>query len=730
MKQNFISLFFASYSIITPLLAQVKEDSLEQRRLEEVAIRARKSDLRYVLPVQGTYLLEGKKNEVITVTNVNANIAEKVARQVFAKIPGVFVYDMDGTGNQIHIATRGLDPHRSWEFNVRTNGILTNSDLYGYPASHFTLPFEAVERIELVRGTSALQYGAQFGGMLNYVIKRPDTTRAFSGESFNSIGSFGMISTYNAIGGRKGRWEYYAFYSQRSSKGYRKNSESNFDGQGLLLRYEPSSRLLVRMEILRSYYRYRIPGPLTDAQFAQDPRQATRFRNYYSPYIILPSLSLEWKARPSTVISASISGIYGARNSVLFDRPATIRDTINPSTLQYSPRQVDIDDFNSRTFELRLLHNYALGNQIGSVLTAGAQYIHNDLRRRQQGRGTTGLDYDLSVDASGFRRDLWMRTRNLALFLENKFQITRQWSITPGARIELGQSRVEGNLVYLPSSEVANTIERNFPLFGVTSSYTLNSRQILYGGWSQSYRPVLLKDVIPANPYERTDPNIRDSYGYNLELGWRGSTDNFRWDISAFQLRCNYRFGNVALYYDRLDTVILWRTNIGNSVTNGLEIFAEYGLSIGPETYLSVFTATSWMDAKYLGDSVRVSATENRSIAGKRVESVPQWITRNGINLRYKTIVASLLYSYTAENFADPLNTVQPNATGAVGLVPAYSLLDFNFSWQVLPRLGMRFSANNVTNTQYFNKRPTLYPGPGVWPADGRTFTLMMHLTF
>ena len=39
--------------------------------------------------------------------------------------------------------------------------------MYGYPASHYSMPLESIERIELVRGTGSLQYGAQFGGMLN-----------------------------------------------------------------------------------------------------------------------------------------------------------------------------------------------------------------------------------------------------------------------------------------------------------------------------------------------------------------------------------------------------------------------------------------------------------------------------------------------------------------------------------------------------------------------------------
>jgi outer membrane receptor protein involved in Fe transport len=55
--------------------------------------------------------------------------------------------------------------------------------MYGYPASHYNIPMEAVERIELVRGTGSLQYGAQFGGMLNYISKQPETTKTLTFES-------------------------------------------------------------------------------------------------------------------------------------------------------------------------------------------------------------------------------------------------------------------------------------------------------------------------------------------------------------------------------------------------------------------------------------------------------------------------------------------------------------------------------------------------------------------
>ncbi|WP_315819776.1 TonB-dependent receptor plug domain-containing protein [Paraflavitalea speifideaquila] len=152
--------------------------------------------------IKGTYLFAAKKSEVVSLIKSDANLTDNNPRQIFAKVPGVFVYENDGTGNQINIATRGLTAHRSWEMNVRLNDVMTNSDLYGYPASHFNASTESIERIEIVRGSGALQYGAQFGGMVNYITREADSTRKFTFETQNATGTYGLLSTYNAIGGK------------------------------------------------------------------------------------------------------------------------------------------------------------------------------------------------------------------------------------------------------------------------------------------------------------------------------------------------------------------------------------------------------------------------------------------------------------------------------------------------------------------------------------------------
>ncbi|MCF2486747.1 TonB-dependent receptor domain-containing protein [Dyadobacter sp. CY347] len=703
-----------------------KQDADKVLDLNEVTIEERKNVIHTErLPdVQNTYIHAGKKSEVIQLGGVNGNIVEKTGRQIFAKIPGVFVYDMDGSGNQINISTRGLDPHRSWEYNIRQNGVITNSDMYGYPASHYSPAMESIERIELVRGTSSLQYGAQFGGMINYVTKAPDTTKLFSFESINSVGSFGLFSSYNAIGGKVGKLVYSAYYQKRHSNGYRKNAKSDAESQFISLAYEFNKSLRIKAELGRSSYVYQIPGPLTDAMFAADPRQSTRSRNYFNPDIYIPSIVLDWKISPETQVKFTNSGVYGARNSVMFDAFANVPDTINPATKSYKARQVDIDNFKSFTSELRILHHYDIAG-FKNVLSGGVQIMHNKLRRRQLGKGTTGSDFDLTLTDPAFGRDLYMKTNNVAVFLENMIYLTPKWTVSPGMRYENGATDMTGTISYYDPGDLPNKIKHNFPLFGISTQYRLDAQNRIYGGISQAYRPVVFKDIIPGSVLEKVDKNLKDAYGYNVEAGVSGGTRNLRYDIGVFQVLINNRMGTVSMR-EGANAYIL-RTVTGDTRTRGVEAYIEYipfriNTSSTP-TELSIFTSTSYFDASYIKGNAVVNG-ENTSVAGNTVEGVPTWISRNGVQFLYKKLSVTCQYSYVSANFANPLNTVEPSANGTIGKVPGYGLLDLNATWHINGNYTLRAGVNNITDKQYFTKRPTMYPGAGVWTSDGRSFGL------
>ena len=722
-------LLFFSGCICIQLVTQAQERAIEKdavaaKSLDSIVITAyRQATLQTLPATQGTYLYSGKKTERINLQQTDANIADKTGRQIFAKVPGIFVYDMDGSGNQINIAARGLDPHRGWEFNTRKDGIITNSDMYGYPASHYSMPLEGIDHIELVRGAGSLQYGAQFGGMVNYVSKQGDTSRPFSFESINTVGSYKMLSTYNAIGGKVGKFKYYAYISKKSRGGYRDSEHSNSEAEDITITYEPSDRFSVRVEWTRSVYLYRLPGQLNDSMYSADPRQATRLRNYYSPDIHIPSVTLHWDITPKTKLQFTSSAVLGKRNSVMFDKPTSIADTINAATLQYNNRQVDIDRFNSYTNELRLLQHYYTGRK-SHTLVAGIQYMNNNLNRTQLGKGSTGSDYNMSLVEPGWGRDLYFKTNNLAIFAENNYQLLKNLSINAGARMEMGKTNMTGTINNYPENDIPVTLKHQYPLLGAGFTYNISHSMDIYGGWSQAYRSMAFKDLIPGSVYEKADPNMKDSYGYNAEIGFRGDWEFLKWDVTGYLLQYNKRFGTLAQTDDN-GNFYTYKTNIGNSLTKGIEAFVQGDWLLSSQSLISVFTSTAFMDARYT-DAVVKSGNNNINIKGNKVESAPDIISRNGITFRYRRLSISGLYSYTSTSYADALNTYTPTATGAVGLVPAYGLLDISSTIRISRNFEIRVNVNNVTNKKYFTKRPMFYPGPGIWPSEGTGFNTVL----
>lgn len=721
-KKNFAILVLSI--ICFTVFGQIKIDSTLFKDLPSVTVSAlsTRNGVARLDPIVGTYIHDGKKNEVVQLTQMDVNVTEKAGRQIFAKVPGVFVYDMDGAGNMMNISARGLDPHRGWEFNVRKDGMLTNSDMYGYPASHYSIPLESVEKIELVRGTGSLQYGAQFGGMLNYVTKQGDVTKPISFESYNSIGSYNLLSTYNAIGGKVGKFQYYAYIAKKSREGYRRNEQTNYGAESAVVKYDVNENLSLKLEWSRSHYIYRMAGQLNDAMFAADPRQATRTRSYFNPTINIPSFALDWKISDKTRLQYNSSAVIGIRNSIIYDRPANVKDTIVTATGQFNNRQVDIDRFNSYTNELRLLQQYKLGNYTSS-LVVGLQLMNNLLHRTQQGRGTGGSDFDLSLVNPIWGRDIRFKTQNTAMFLENNFQLLNNLTANIGARVEMGESKMSGVIIYYPENEIPVAIAHNFPLFGGSLSYKPKTDLEFYGGFAQSYRPMIFKDIIPVSIFEKVDPNIKDAKGYNAEIGFRGNWSSWKWDVTAYVLQYNDRFGTLA-QTDAQGEFYTYRTNIGNSTTKGLEIFVQKDLHINPRTALSIFTSTAIMDGRYTSGEVKVGL-ENVSIKNNKIESVPNVISRNGVTFQYTKLSISGLYSYTADSYADALNTVVAPPSGAVGLVPAYGILDVSASYKFSSSFELKISINNVTDESYFTKRPLFYPGPGIWPSDGRNGSLV-----
>ena len=682
-----------------------------------------------ILPeVQGVFIYSGKRTNDITPDASGANLAANMSRMVFARIPGVNIWEMDGAGTQANIGTRGTDTHRSIEMNMRQNGYNTNSDMFGYPEDHYTPPMQAIREIQYIRGSSALQFGSQFGGMMNYQLKEGDSTRPFVLESEQTLGAKKFFNSFNAVGGTIGKFSYYAYYDNRHGDGWRPNAAFDYRAYYANLSWHFTQKTQLSFQFSRMDYRQQIAGGQTDAQFKQNAQFSNRTRNFFNPEINIPALLFTSELSPSTRLSITAHYVGGQRNSVQFINTPDIADTINATLRTYNPRQVDRDYYNSFTTEARLLHYYHLG-KVDAVLTGGIRYSYTATRRKQKGVGTIGSDFDLSL-TKPYGIDLHLNTDNYAVFAENLFHLGSRLSVTPGVRYEVIRSSLNG-FINNASFPVMYKGNRNYPLFGAGLQYQVNGSSQLYGNISQAYRPYLYASVTPADQIGVIDPNLKDSKGYDIDLGYRGSVkDWLHFDIDAFYVYYGNRAGQLTLTKPDNSTY-LYTTNIGNGVAKGIEAYVEVSLwktlvNDRSPFDIRVFNSLAYDHARYTSGQIN-NAGHNVSLKDHRLEGTPEWINRSGLIFQSGPVKSTLQYSYVGKGFSDANNTVF-NPTGATGVVPAYHVWDWSADWSFLKHYHLSAGINNLADAHYFTRRINMYPGPGILPADGRSFYVSLGL--
>lgn len=102
----------------------------------------------FMPPIKGVRLNTGT-NSIIELENLSGAKSTGNAREMYAKVPGLNIWENDGAGIQIGIGGRGSSPKRTANFNTRQNGYDISADALGYPESYYTPPIEALKALRL-----------------------------------------------------------------------------------------------------------------------------------------------------------------------------------------------------------------------------------------------------------------------------------------------------------------------------------------------------------------------------------------------------------------------------------------------------------------------------------------------------------------------------------------------------------------------------------------------------
>jgi len=418
---------------------------------------------------------------VITAAQIRASGAATVNEALMRLLGVVGRQDFFG-GGEYGLDLRGFGVTADVNQVVVVDGIrVSEADLGGTRLAG--IPIESVERIEVLRGSGAVLYGeGATGGVI--VI----TTKAGTGKERGNAASLSAGAGTNGlrdlragatVGG--GGFSLDASAQQRDSDNHRDNFRSESDALSVTGQWS-NEWLRLGARVGRDDLESRLPGALSAAQYAANPRQTTT--------------------------PADHAGIRGDRAS-LFARA------------QLGDWEI-AGEAGTRAKELR-------SSNAGFAFDYDVEAEHYALRARHEGR-VAGLDNALvlGTDHASWRRDVLgafgstATQSSHAWFLKNDVTLAGGTRLSAGARTE----RIAKN-----SSNAVRGVADRLSAWELGASTPLSTAFTLYGRIGRSFR------LANVDEFSFTSPNreLRPQTSRDAELGGRASGDWGRADLRLYR---------------------------------------------------------------------------------------------------------------------------------------------------------------------------------------------------
>jgi iron complex outermembrane receptor protein len=472
-------------------------------------------------------------------------------KDVLRLTPGVFVQPRFGAADESQISIRGSGLRNN--FHARGINLLVNGMPYRN-ADGFT-DFESLEllnteAIEVYKGANALRYGGStMGGAINLHTRTGYTSPRLSVTAEG--GSYGFLKGQLASGGKYGGFNYYGSYTKTELEGFRDYNVQNRDRINGHVGY-----LLSPTTDLRAFYFFarvneQLPGALTEAEFESDPTQANagnRAGRWGRDYD-LHHLGLQLRTQLGSNQRLEVSPYFQYRD---IDHP--IFRVISQISRDYGA-------------EVR----YENTNQVGgrnSRFVIGLQPAFMNMDNRQ---------FDNVAGAHGaLRKDQKDEVEGMAVYAEEMLAISPRLSFILGARFDYSTRKTDDHFLADGDQSDERTFKPLSPRIGLLYGLPSGNGQ-LFANVSRSFEPPLLLELNSL-----TVPGFIDLEGQDalqFEIGTRGRSGGFRWDLSLYDVEIKNEILNVNVepFPGAGFTVPTYR-NADKTRHYGIEAGAQYGI--------------------------------------------------------------------------------------------------------------------------------------------------------
>ena len=199
---------------------QILIDSI--RKLDEVIIRANTilgSKFAAKNRTGASYFLSSEELKSFGYIDIN---------RALKAVPGVNFYEEDGFGLRPNISLRGTSPQRSSKITLMEDGVLIAPAPYSSPAAYYFPSVLRMEAIEILKGSSQVQYGPfTTGGVIN-MLSSSAPEEGLKAKFQTSYGSFNSSQIHSSVGQSSENLSYLFEYLSMNSDGFKKlNSGEN-----------------------------------------------------------------------------------------------------------------------------------------------------------------------------------------------------------------------------------------------------------------------------------------------------------------------------------------------------------------------------------------------------------------------------------------------------------------------------------------------------------------------
>ena len=718
-KPLFIILFSLGYSGIYSQEQQVKKDSVYQ--LQEIVVSSQQilgSKFKARNRTGSAYYISPEEIRRLGYTDIN---------RMLKAVPGVNMYEEDGFGLRPNISLRGTKAERSERISIMEDGVLAAPAPYSAPAAYYFPNVARMEAIEVLKGSSQVQYGPfTTGGAINLV--STPIPNSFSGKANISYGSKNTFKSHTSVGSSWKHFGYMVEYLRYQSDGFKKYEDHAAKG---FKRNDIIAKIRVKTDHVKGVnhaleLKFGYADENSDETYvglSADDFKKTPFLRYAGSQMDkLKTDHRQWVATYLLTFSNKLKITTNAYYNYFHRNWYKLNDVRAGITSKEKRSIADVlvdPETNIRYFDI-LTGKTDREEEALLVRANNRTYRSRGIQTRAEYRFNLNefffdLEFGLRYHADEEDRFQWddsysMKNKKMVLFMEgihgtNANRVTSAnalagyllaklrydaWTVTAGLRYEdvdlLKKGYTKEDLARSGKVRIETPNHARVLIPGVGLHYQLMPAASVFFGIHKGFAPP------SAELYQKPESSV------NMELGTRVAIGNFRAELIGFYNNYSNMLGSDLAASGGAGT--LEQFNVGEARVKGAEFLVQYQpLPKNCNVRLPLQVSYTYTDTE-----IRNSFESHSWGNVVRGDEIP-YIFKHALNMQLG-IECKWFYANIGTRYNSDMRTSPGQGTIAEReKVPANLIFDASLNVFVNKYLTVRLNAINLTNRVYLTSR-------------------------